>query len=120
MIGHLRIRAGTSKFGHQGLSFSDDQAIRKDERGHPIKHQLTARNSFESMHELPHAPGKSLRQSLLGYTGGIRKRTAKSCIRNNKKILGPRTRGVLARQPGRARPREDYGATMISWRKLRN
>jgi hypothetical protein len=30
-----------SKFGHQGLSFSDDKAIRKDERGHPIKHQFT-------------------------------------------------------------------------------
>ena len=30
-----------SKFGHQGLSFTDDKAIRKDERGHPIKHQFT-------------------------------------------------------------------------------
>ncbi len=30
-----------SKFGHQGLSFSEDKAIRKDERGHPIKHQFT-------------------------------------------------------------------------------
>jgi len=30
-----------SKYGHQGLSFSGDKAIRKDERGHPIKHQFT-------------------------------------------------------------------------------
>jgi hypothetical protein len=30
-----------SKYGHQGLSFTDDKAIRKDERGHPIKHQFT-------------------------------------------------------------------------------
>jgi hypothetical protein len=30
-----------SKYGNQGLSFSDDKAIRKDERGHPIKHQFT-------------------------------------------------------------------------------
>ena len=30
-----------SKYGHQGLSFSEDKAIRKDERGHPIKHQFT-------------------------------------------------------------------------------
>ena len=30
-----------SKYGHQGWSFSDDKAIRKDERGHPIKHQFT-------------------------------------------------------------------------------
>ncbi|MFM2295775.1 MAG: hypothetical protein RLZZ350_2188, partial [Verrucomicrobiota bacterium] len=31
-----------SKYGNQGLSFSDDQSgIRHDERGHPIKHELT-------------------------------------------------------------------------------
>jgi hypothetical protein len=30
-----------SKYGHQGLSFTEDKAIRKDERGHPIKHQFT-------------------------------------------------------------------------------
>ena len=30
-----------SKYGHQGLSFSRDPAIRKDERGHPIEHKLT-------------------------------------------------------------------------------
>lgn len=30
-----------SKFGHQGLSFSADKAIPKDERGHPIRHQFT-------------------------------------------------------------------------------
>ena len=30
-----------SKYGHQGLSFSGDKSIPKDERGHPIKHQFT-------------------------------------------------------------------------------
>ena len=30
-----------SKYGHQGLSFSSDPAIRKNERGHPIKHKFT-------------------------------------------------------------------------------
>jgi len=30
-----------SKFGNQGLSFTADKAIRKDERGHPITHQFT-------------------------------------------------------------------------------
>jgi hypothetical protein len=30
-----------AKYGNQGLSFSADKAIRKDERGHPIKHQFT-------------------------------------------------------------------------------
>lgn len=30
-----------SKYGHQGLSFSADPSIPKNERGHPIKHQLT-------------------------------------------------------------------------------
>lgn len=30
-----------AKYGHQGLSFSGDKSIPKDERGHPIKHQFT-------------------------------------------------------------------------------
>ncbi|MDB6123177.1 MAG: hypothetical protein JWQ71_2170 [Pedosphaera sp.] len=30
-----------SKYGHQGLSFSADKSILKNERGHPIKHQFT-------------------------------------------------------------------------------
>ncbi len=30
-----------SKYGHQGLSFSDDPMISKKERGHPIKHEFT-------------------------------------------------------------------------------
>lgn len=30
-----------SKYGHQGLSFSGDASIPKNERGHPIKHQFT-------------------------------------------------------------------------------
>ncbi len=30
-----------SKYGHQGLSFSKDPTIAKDERGHPIKHVFT-------------------------------------------------------------------------------
>jgi hypothetical protein len=30
-----------SKFGHQGLSFSKDPAIPKNERGHPVKHVFT-------------------------------------------------------------------------------
>ncbi|MBI3848712.1 MAG: hypothetical protein HY298_00265 [Verrucomicrobia bacterium] len=30
-----------SKYGHQGLSFSGDASIAKNERGHPIKHQFT-------------------------------------------------------------------------------
>lgn len=30
-----------AKYGHQGLSFSGDKSIPKNERGHPIKHQFT-------------------------------------------------------------------------------
>src|SRR5581483_8844027 len=30
-----------SKYGNQGLSFSGDESILKNERGHPIKHQFT-------------------------------------------------------------------------------
>ena len=30
-----------SKYGNQGLSFTGDQSIPKNERGHPINHQFT-------------------------------------------------------------------------------
>ena len=57
-----------SKFGHQGLSFSDDKAIRKDERGHPIKHQLTrAIPSSQCMNCHMHQ-GNLFVNPYLGYT----------------------------------------------------
>jgi hypothetical protein len=57
-----------SKFGHQGLSFSDDKAIRKDERGHPIKHQFTrAIPSAQCMNCHMHQ-GNLFVNPFLGYT----------------------------------------------------
>jgi hypothetical protein len=57
-----------SKYGHQGLSFSDDQAIRKDERGHPIKHQFTrAIPSSQCMNCHMHQ-GNLFVNPYLGYT----------------------------------------------------
>ncbi len=54
-----------SKYGNQGLSFSGDQSgLRHDERGHPIKHAVHARDSDEPMHELPHAPGQPVREPI--------------------------------------------------------
>ena len=57
-----------SKYGHQGLSFSDDKAIRKDERGHPIKHQFTrAIPSSQCMNCHMHQ-GNLFVNPYLGYT----------------------------------------------------
>jgi len=57
-----------SKYGHQGLSFSDDKAIRKDERGHPIKHQFTrAIPSAQCMNCHMHQ-GNLFVNPYLGYT----------------------------------------------------
>jgi len=57
-----------SKYGHQGLSFSADKAIRKDERGHPIKHQFTrAIPSSQCMNCHMHQ-GNLFVNSYLGYT----------------------------------------------------
>ena len=57
-----------SKYGHQGLSFSDDKAIPKDERGHPIKHQFTrAIPSSQCMNCHMHQ-GNLFVNPYLGYT----------------------------------------------------
>ena len=57
-----------SKFGNQGLSFSRDPAIRKDERGHPIEHALTrAIPSAQCMNCHMHQ-GNLFVNPYLGYT----------------------------------------------------
>ena len=60
--------AGIRKYGNQGLSFSGDKAIRKDERGHPIKHQFTrAIPSSQCMNCHMHQ-GNLFVNPYLGYT----------------------------------------------------
>jgi hypothetical protein len=56
------------KYGHQGLSFSEDKTIPKDERGHPIKHQFTrAIPSSQCMNCHMHQ-GNLFVNPFLGYT----------------------------------------------------
>ncbi|HEY6167351.1 MAG TPA: hypothetical protein VI454_04885, partial [Verrucomicrobiae bacterium] len=57
-----------SKYGNQGLSFSGDKAIRKDERGHPIEHVFTrAIPSSQCMNCHMHQ-GNLFVNPYLGYT----------------------------------------------------
>jgi hypothetical protein len=57
-----------SKYGHQGLSFSGDPMIPKNERGHPIKHQFTrAIPSSQCMNCHMHQ-GNLFVNPFLGYT----------------------------------------------------
>jgi hypothetical protein len=57
-----------AKYGNQGLSFSGDKAIRKDERGHPIKHVFTrAIPSSQCMNCHMHQ-GNLFVNPYLGYT----------------------------------------------------
>ena len=58
----------TSRYGNQGLSFSGDPTIPKNERGHPIKHQFTrAIPSSQCMNCHMHQ-GNSFVNPFLGYT----------------------------------------------------
>jgi hypothetical protein len=57
-----------SKFGHQGLSFSEDKAIRKDERGHPIKHQFTRAIPTAQCMNCHMHQGNLFVNPFLGYT----------------------------------------------------
>lgn len=57
-----------SQYGHQGLSFSGDKAIRKDERGHPIKHQLTRAIPTSQCMNCHMHQGNLFVNPYLGYT----------------------------------------------------
>jgi hypothetical protein len=57
-----------AKYGNQGLSFSGDKAIRKDERGHPISHQLTRAIPSSQCMSCHMHQGNLFVNPYLGYT----------------------------------------------------
>ena len=57
-----------AKYGNQGLSFSADKAIRKDERGHPITHQFTRAIPTSQCMNCHMHQGNLFVNPYLGYT----------------------------------------------------
>ncbi len=57
-----------AKFGHQGLSFSGDPAIPKDERGHPIRHVFTRAIPTSQCMNCHMHQGNLFVNPYLGYT----------------------------------------------------
>ncbi|MEO5720239.1 MAG: hypothetical protein ABIR71_02065 [Chthoniobacterales bacterium] len=57
-----------SKYGHQGLSFSEDKTIPKDEKGHPIKHQFTRSIPSSQCMNCHMHQGNMFVNPYLGYT----------------------------------------------------
>jgi hypothetical protein len=57
-----------SKYGNQGLSFTADKAIPKDERGHPIKHQFTRAIPTSQCMNCHMHQGDAFVNPYLGYT----------------------------------------------------
>ncbi|MEO5802118.1 MAG: hypothetical protein ABIR24_01205 [Verrucomicrobiota bacterium] len=57
-----------SKYGHQGLSFSDDPMISKKERGHPIKHEFTRSIPSSQCMNCHMHQGNLFVNPYLGYT----------------------------------------------------
>jgi hypothetical protein len=57
-----------SMYGHQGLSFSGDRAIRKDERGHPIRHEFTRAIPTSQCMNCHMHQGNLFVNPYLGYT----------------------------------------------------
>lgn len=57
-----------AKYGNQGLSFTGDKAIRKDERGHPIKHQFTRSIPTSQCMNCHMHQGNLFVNPYLGYT----------------------------------------------------
>ncbi len=56
------------KYGNQGLSFTGDKAIRKDERGHPIIHQFTRSIPSSQCMTCHMHQGNLFVNTYLGYT----------------------------------------------------
>lgn len=56
------------KYGHQGLSFSADEMIRKNERGHPIKHEFTRAIPTSQCMNCHMHQGNLFVNPYLGYT----------------------------------------------------
>jgi hypothetical protein len=57
-----------SKYGNQGLSFTADKAIRKDERGHPTTHQFTRAIPTSQCMNCHMHQGNLFVNPFLGYT----------------------------------------------------
>jgi hypothetical protein len=57
-----------AKYGHQGLSYTGDKTIPKNERGHPIKHQFTRSIPSSQCMNCHMHQGNSFVNSYLGYT----------------------------------------------------
>jgi hypothetical protein len=57
-----------SKYGNQGLSFSGDQSIPKNEKGHPIKHQFTRAIPTSQCMSCHMHQGNLFVNPFLGYT----------------------------------------------------
>src|SRR3954470_5511260 len=57
-----------SKYGNQGLSFSGDQSIPKNEKGHPIKHQFTRAIPTSQCMNCHMHQGNLFVNPFLGYT----------------------------------------------------
>src|ERR1041385_2280373 len=57
-----------SKYGHQGLSFSGDPSMPKNERGHPIKHQFTRAIPTSQCMNCHMHQGNLFVNPFLGYT----------------------------------------------------
>ncbi|MDB6154926.1 MAG: hypothetical protein JWL90_3379 [Chthoniobacteraceae bacterium] len=57
-----------SKYGHQGLSFSKDPTIPKNERGHPVKHQFTRSIPSSQCMNCHMHQGNLFVNPFLGYT----------------------------------------------------
>ncbi|MDQ3627105.1 MAG: cytochrome c3 family protein, partial [Verrucomicrobiota bacterium] len=57
-----------SKYGHQGLSFTADQTIPKNEKGHPITHQFTRASPSSQCMNCHMHQGNLFVNPYLGYT----------------------------------------------------
>ena len=110
-----------SKYGHQGLSFTADKTIPKNERGHPIMHQFTRSIPSSQCMNCHMHQGNLFVNPYLGYTWWDQETDGEFMYPKEQREPDRRRAGASKRKAIRKpRPRAGCGATWIFSRKWRS
>ncbi len=107
-----------SKYGNQGLSFSADQAIRKDERGHPIIHQFTRAIPTSQCMNCHMHQGNLFVNPYLGFTWWDQETDAKFMYPKTQKVVTPEDLVNSLRDNPEAARRAACGGIWIFWKRF--
>ncbi len=112
--------AGSSKYGNQGLSFTADKSIPKNERGHPITHQFTRAIPTSQCMNCHMHQGNLFVNPYLGYTWWDQETRRRIHVSQGSRIIRPtrNSSASMRRAIPRPPPRAGSGAIWIFCEKV--